>query len=698
MTKPEPENFFAFLTEASTDENLDKIRQDSEHKKNDDIENEVEPEDESDLEEERKGKRKPKKTPIKSETLEHLIEKHSPRYKCTQATTSCLLKYVTVHIPYFGDRYRDLKLFETQLEQLEKIIHHLIRTGYIRNYFVFFTNAFRDFLIPRGETWYKKWYDLVQKHLHTDKARVLVYLKNADDSRTAKLQDGYTEIWDNVEHSARALFRRGEEGNAKTFGASTLLALELCTGARKAAFLDPNVKFYTWEDWKNHRHDNRNEMGINDIGSDTFSLTLQDLSNDKFTSSLIVQVGILKDAKNKLQKHLPEEDRDDPRFLIKPCLVYTADFLVEKIKSFRGKYEITKENFIDRRSAGAQWDTRLFHKLLDDYFHNSFEHAKRKGWTIGSHHMRRIYVMATLHFFKDSAEVAAGGKVLAQSVWMALVLGHMGSVNTTITYSNLKLVVNPPPKAMQLPPTELILQFAKQVADLQGQVDKIQRSQSSLEAAIAVMNASSDTTAAFVKPDGTAITLQKHTKRKYADEADKQNTVKRIARTLKENGLEVNAANIGKMGIGGKLRTQLLKILKNNGERDGGESPAHVEEQEQKQTHVEPAVAPPPAEDNSELDHKHNEERPQRAPKRAQTQHEAAYGKNKQYAKLGAKQKVISHSSEASEGANIERHRRDLKNTKLTGKVIEKPEDCNGRIIPSVQLGPKLVRDVCAEK
>ncbi|MBS1775423.1 MAG: hypothetical protein JSS64_03990, partial [Bacteroidetes bacterium] len=135
-----------------------------------------------------------------------------------------------------------------------------------------------------------------------------------------------------------------------------------------------------------------------------------------------------------------------------------------------------------------------------------------------------------------------------------------------------------------------------------------------------------------------------------------------------------------------------------NYERNSAESPAELQQQEQKQTHVEPAVGPPPAEEPHELDQKHNDEQPQRTKKRAQTQHEAAYGKNKKYAKLGPKQKAISQKSDASDAANIERHRRNLKNPKLQGKLLEKAEDCKGTIIPNVQLGPNFVLDVCDEK
>jgi len=519
-----------------------------------------------------------------------------------------------------------------------------------------------------------------------------MYLKQNDESRMEKLQDGFTEDWGNIDSAVRAMFRRGDEGSAKTYGASTLLALEICVGARKTAFLDPNVKFYTWEDWKsNHRHDNRNEMGANDIGSEEISLTiLQDLASDKFTSSVIVQVGILKDAKNKLQKHLLEEDRDDPRYLVKPCLIYTAEYLVKKINEFRRKFNISKENFVDRRRAGASWDTRLFHPLLKEYFRDTFNHVERKGWRIGSHHMRRIYVMATIHFFKDSAEQASGGKVLAQSVWMALVLGHMGSVNTTISYSNLKIIYQPPHEAFQTPPLELIKQLAKQVFDMQEQIDKLTRAQSTVEASTVIMNESSCNTAAFVTPGGKIVTLQKHTKRKFSDDADKRTTVKKLARSLTDNKIEVNAANLGRLGIGRELQRQFLS--KRNSSDD--ESSAPMEEQKQQQVSAEPAPnAPPPTEDKKDLDEKHSDEQESNR----QAQQQTGYGANKKYAKLTAKQKVISYSSDLSEAANTERHRRDLKKFP-NGKVLEKkPENSAGILIPKVHLGPKLVRDVWQE-
>ena len=696
----EPEKFFAFLEDASQNTNLAKIREESTRVVAEEEENEIE---EDEKQSEKEGRRR-----IYSPTLEQLIKKHSDRYTCykKEADTTCFFRFFKPHVPFFGAKYTDLELFESQLRALSEIIHHLVpKTSYLRNFFTKFTNAFNAFIVPRVEL-LKPFQELVREILHGEPGKVLQYIRENKQRRSAKLADAYEENWDTVTTSVHKMFRYGEEGNGKTFGMATLLALECCTGARKGAYLDPHVEFYTWEEYKaQHRADN-DGLGPFDVGSNKASLTLQHLQDNKFTSSVLVQVGVLKDARMKLAKHLPEDERPEPRLLIKPCLLFPAQYLVDKIRAFRAKYEITKEKFTSRANSSNSWGSRLYDPLLLEYFRASYQKAERKGWIFGTHHMRRIYAMASFGICRDSVQ-RASGQIITQASWMALVLGHMGSEETTLSYSNIQIVFTPKSDLFQIPPLDLITQLARQVGDLQKQIDKLQRAQSSAEAATEIMNENSCNTAAFVKEDGKIITLQKHTKRKFTGEADRQNTVNKLALSLTANGLKVNAANLGKLGIGRKLQIAFLKSERNSDEElkaQVEETQTHVEEHEQKQVHVEPIATPPPAEDNNELDNKHNDDQPQRPQRttkrtqeRIQTPHEEAYGKNKKYAKLNAKQKVISHSSSLSEGANAERHRRDLKNPKFKGKVIQRPEDCKGTIIPSVQLGPKFARDVCDE-
>lgn len=676
------EQYFKFQEEASEDNSLQTIREDVERIQREHWENEEPPSDSEgnsdDEEEEHKGRktgRRRKGAPrISSPFLRNLIEKYSPEYGCdeTEADTSCLLHYVESHIPFFGNKYTDEKLFAVQLEQLSKIIHHLfLRTSSMQNYFTMINNAFRDFYMPKGEKFFEPWKKLTEKILHVERQRVLKLLKERGETQTKKLQDGFVERWDTIDHHVREMFRRGEEGHTKSNGAATLLALELCVGGRKTSFLDPNVKFYTWQDWKeNHRHDNDNQMGVNDIGTPELSLTLQDLSDDKFTSSVIVQVGILKDAAMKLQKHLPEDERDDPKFVVKPCLIYTAEYLVQKIKDFRRKFSINKETFISRKKSGNSWGTRLFHPLLDEYFHDSLQKAKRNGWRLGSHHMRRIYIMATINFFKDSAE-AASGKVLAQNLWMALLLAHMGSIATSISYSNLKIIYSLPHESFQLPPLELIHQLAKQVFDLQKQVDLLK--------AVPPPQAEPVEEIGFLTPDGKTVTFTKHAKRKYKNEQDKLDTVYKQAKKLHDNGLAVNKANLGRLGFGRELQDKFFQTEHNF----ASNSPEQKQEQSQAQPRFD---NPPPA----ELDEKHNDQPKQ---KKQRTTHKPNTDKNG-YHKLRENEKIVSFDPNSTEKANAERYRRDVKKYGVD-KVLKHPEECDGPPTEPILIDYKTTRVVC---
>lgn len=688
------ENQNKFFIDASSDEHLATIREDADRIKRAAIENEEEFSDYED-EERRAKKGKPKKHSkrIYSPFLRSLIAKYSPDHTCNEeADTTCLLQYVKDFIPQYGAKYTDLKLFKEQLIRIEKVVSHLVNTNYVRNYFTEYTGAFRAYLVPKGEKFYKPWLDLVSEHLHGEKKRVLVYLKQQDASRLAKLQDGFQENWADADHAVRELFRYAEEGKDKKYGAATILALELCVGSRKTAFLDPNVKFYTWDEWKTtHSSENRNELGLQEIGTNELSLELKDLSDNKFTSSVIVQVGILKDAKNKIQKHMAEEDRDDPRFIVKPCLIYTAEYLVTKIRAFREKYNITRETFTTRKKVGNSWGTRLFHPLLETYFKNSYEKAKSKGWQIGSHHMRRIYVMATIHFFKDSAEMASG-KVLAQSVWMALVLGHMGSVATTISYSNCKLIFTPPHEVFQSPPLELIKQLAQQVFDMQETIDKLQKQANEaaklqeqvddLTQRVAASEATSHVT--FVLKDKSVVTVEKNKKHNYKDEQDKLNTMQKSADLLTQHKVPVNVTNLGKMGFGRGLVTEFFKSK--NQAQDEPLEEVKEQKQEQAQAQVSSNIPPP-----------HQEEQipEQKQAKRQKTQHKAnkeprTYS-GKGYHKLRPNEKIISEKEGSTAEAN---HIRKVRDKKKYGEQVFEEGDCEGQIVKDVPLAPKVTRDL----
>ena len=63
--------------------------------------------------------------------------------------------------------------------------------------------------------------------------------------------------------------------------------------------------------------------------------------------------------------------------------------------------------------------------------------------------------------------------------------------------------------------------------------------------------------------------------------------------------------------------------------------------------------------------------------------------------KLKPNQKIIAPQP-TSKAAKAEALRRDVVRFG-EGLVLQKPEDCEGTIIPNVILGPKLFRDICEE-
>ena len=89
----------------------------------------------------------------------------------------------------------------------------------------------------------------------------------------------------------------------------------------------------------------------------------------------------------------------------------------------------------------------------------------------------------------------------------------------------------------------------------------------------------------------------------------------------------------------------------------------------------------PDFKESDSLDSKHVEPHPQK--------------KQKTRLKLKTNQKFIA-AQPTSKAAKAEALRRDVARWG-EDLVLQKPEDCEGTIIPNVTLGPKLVRDICEE-
>ena len=127
--------------------------------------------------------------------------------------------------------FNDLELFETQLEQLTKILTHLIpSTSYLRNTLVKITGSFKAIWVPKGEDEKKgKHLSVVAKIVRAPKAQVLEYLLQKEKRLREKLNDKYFETWENIESISYELIKYGKDGSEKKNGAGTLLALEIST-------------------------------------------------------------------------------------------------------------------------------------------------------------------------------------------------------------------------------------------------------------------------------------------------------------------------------------------------------------------------------------------------------------------------------------------------------------------------------------
>ena len=136
-----------------------------------------------------------------------------------------------------------------------------------------------------------------------------------------------------------------------------------------------------------------------------------------------------------------------------------------------------------------------------------------------------------------------------RAVWSSMVLGHGGSINTSLSYMNVdvsfKLVDD---KVLAAPPEHMMRLFMGKIEQLQKTVYELQEtlSQKTIEAPL-VQNKAQQ---AFVLPNGEVVILDRHRKRKFKDQKDRDETFLRLKRTLVAAGLHPGSVNMGLLGIG----------------------------------------------------------------------------------------------------------------------------------------------------
>lgn len=677
-------DYFKFLPKASEDRKVQifreeataKVAEDPLPEDSDDDANEDDQEyEEEEPDEEDKDPRRPAQRHF-SKTLKAMIKEANPRYACNDKTSdiSCFRNYTAANAKYFGNSFKNKELFATQLQQVTKIMTHLIpSTSYLRNELVKITTMFKAIWVPRGEDPKTgPWLSIVAKLVRAPKAQVIAYL-NAKERRLAeKLRDAYNVNFQDIDTATRELFAYGNSGSEKKYGAATLLALGTCCGARKGEFLDPHIKFYTYAEYK--QSSNKIPLGTEVEHVDIVN------PDEELSSHLLVQVGVLKDADQKTNKYFADDGENlvPNRVVIKPTLFYDAQAIVDKIKAFRIKYNINKRSFTDRVRASNNWGSALFKPVLKQFYRASYTKSKQKHWSIGSHFGRKLYAVASFGVYKDSVQ-SASNEIVREASWISMVLAHQGSVGTSLSYANVQVNFNIKPVALEMPPKELMEEMYRELQFLRKQVDKLTKEKG-------VVITTNKQEVGFITKDGQVVQLERHNKRNFIDDADRKATFERYAGELTKHGLSVTNENIKKLGLGRDIQREFVPKRKKRAQK----SPRDLAEQKDEEPSAHAPSAPPP----TDAPHRANEQRAQQRKRHNQHAQQHAQAQPGKYHTLQDNEKVIAPQPKGEKAREVA-HQRD-KEAYGDDKVIQE-EQCEGTVTEPVELSKKKWRKLCVE-
>jgi hypothetical protein len=492
-----------------------------------------------------------KQTRRVSKTLLNLIYKHFPslKAKCKNDAT-CLYMLVKDHVGKFP---KNLDEYKKQLEQIAVIGNHMHpSTSTVRNYFSDLAGLFKVYWVQRGESdRFGTHVTIVRETLHAETSRVKQYLAEKELKLTEALKNKYHVQFESVQQKMIKLYNdvmlSNELAHTLDERIGLLIAIETSAGMRKGAILDPNVKFQTYSQFKRANKDTPFRIGLDNDQSIKLD-ELEDMEN------VLVQTGVLKDAETSINKYL-KDDNDDryvmDRVLIKPTIILTAKQVVDGIATFRQMENITKKTFVSRRVSSNNFGRDRIKIVMKKTFPAQAAKAARENNPFGTHFCRKIYANASFEIYKEQVRLVTN-KYIDRSVWMAAVLGHGGSIKTSLSYSNVIVDFDLPVEAYKVPDFQVIRNMQAQIEVLTNMYKELRKEFE--------QRAPTDMTVNFVATDGKTVNLNKH---KRGDGM----TVQAAMKMLTDNNVVVTNNNLKKLGFGKramKSRNEVQNLKSSN--------------------------------------------------------------------------------------------------------------------------------------
>jgi hypothetical protein len=366
-----------------------------------------------------------------SATLQQIMERYFPG---RSGNTQELLAVVRELQPTFAALpIEDWHVFLPQLASVIVAVNPNIGTQC--QIFACATAMFKRYWVPLGESENGRPPDksphvfLAKKYLHVEFGEIMMHREERRKKDRARLCDKFKDDYQRVRSVCLEMSRA--ECQTRHESMQWLLAVMLACGCRKGEVLDLSIRFERLSP---------QDFGIfGDLRSQHVRIK-EDAAFEQLIGSAncIVQVGVEKDGAQRVNKYIePTDPRYVPaRRIVKPLLFLNADELIALVQKFRAFNRAALEGPWNRCKDSLKFRTTRMTKIFEKYFEVHAKKSRDNGWSYGTHFCRALYGNASFEQYAKKVEQITG-KSIDRTVWLGIVLGHAGSLQTAVLYQKV---------------------------------------------------------------------------------------------------------------------------------------------------------------------------------------------------------------------------------------------------------------------
>ena len=366
-----------------------------------------------------------------------------------------------------------------------------------------------------------------------------------------------------------------------------LIVVQANTACRKTEVLDPIIEFHTWTAWR-ERLDETGVKQTNFIFGDDLeglkTLGIDIVMNEFKEENILVQVGKLKDRNQRLVRfgdNVKETLKGTNIIIRKPTLMFSAKNTVLMVQKIRKHFGLTMgkrdEDLDARRKLGALIQSRAVREIMKKDFPLIIAHAKKHNFRTGTHFFRACSANFLTKVYSDKIETVTGSAV-SDGDLMKTWLGHSGSIESVMSYCNVKVRLPMPKAALEIPDIHLVRIMQDRVDFLEQEMRELKELLKKQPVAVRQDDGMAEFTVG-----AKSLRLAKYKRNgNYLNDKQRDETMNHYAQILKDNGLPATHANMHKLGFG-KDTVQAWAKKKPLGwtaSNDKQSAPVEVEEKE----------------------------------------------------------------------------------------------------------------------